>query len=468
MKLKKFKERDNKRIGIIVFTLVCILLVSGVILYRTFAIFEVKTTQNVIKGTVQDPGNIYFAFYVDDEIQKDMPQKNGEYIFDEENSYCGVTGGDEHDSSIQLEFDKDRWSITVLGLKTSRTKCYLKFVSGAYILDKPVKAVTSGDGLYKVTHGEEVTGTLNDTGFKQTEWRYAGSSPNNYVTFNNETWRIIGLVNVMIDENTVEQRIKLVKNASIGFFSWDYKTTGVGSSISDSGSNDWTDSQLMEMLNGVYYESKDGNCYKQNNTQVPCSFKDNGLKAESHKMIEENIIWNVGGSTSNGFSAPLSYNAERGTTVYTDENLQSAREYVWGKKNTKNSDGTPNPNLYHAIALPYPSDIGYATTGGTLGREKCLEKELYSWKDFKADCHDNSWLMSILTLSSNSWLITPATPYSYSAIHTYNNGGVGFQGVISAENIFPTLYLKSNVKILNDNQDGSELNPFNLTLDTTE
>ena len=53
MKLKKFKERDNKRIGIIVFTIVCILLVSGVILYRTFAIFEVKTNQNVINGEVQ-------------------------------------------------------------------------------------------------------------------------------------------------------------------------------------------------------------------------------------------------------------------------------------------------------------------------------------------------------------------------------------------------------------------------------
>ena len=66
MKLERFKERDNKRIGIIVFTIVCILLVSGVILYRTFAIFEVKTNQNVIKGTVQDPGNIYFAFYVND------------------------------------------------------------------------------------------------------------------------------------------------------------------------------------------------------------------------------------------------------------------------------------------------------------------------------------------------------------------------------------------------------------------
>ena len=75
MKLKKFKQKDNKRIWIIVFTIMCILLVSGVILYRTFAIFEVKKNQNIIKGTVQDPGNLYFAFFKDNEIQKDIPME---------------------------------------------------------------------------------------------------------------------------------------------------------------------------------------------------------------------------------------------------------------------------------------------------------------------------------------------------------------------------------------------------------
>ena len=75
MKLKKFKERNKKEIGVFVFTILCILLVCGAVFFRTFAIFEVKTNQNVIKGNVQDPGNLYFAFYVDDKIQKDLPSK---------------------------------------------------------------------------------------------------------------------------------------------------------------------------------------------------------------------------------------------------------------------------------------------------------------------------------------------------------------------------------------------------------
>ena len=125
MKLKKFKERNNKQIGIIIFTITCIMLVSGVILYRTFAVFEVRTNQNVIRGTVQDPGDIYFTYYVDEKIQKDMPQKNEGYILDEEKSYCGELGA--KDESIKPTLNKDDWSITVSGMTTSRTKCNLYF-----------------------------------------------------------------------------------------------------------------------------------------------------------------------------------------------------------------------------------------------------------------------------------------------------------------------------------------------------
>ena len=42
MKLEKFKQRDPKKIGITIFTVVCILLVAGVFFYTSFASFEVK------------------------------------------------------------------------------------------------------------------------------------------------------------------------------------------------------------------------------------------------------------------------------------------------------------------------------------------------------------------------------------------------------------------------------------------
>ena len=147
MKLKRFKVRNNKQIGIIVFTITCILLVSGVMLYRTFAIFEVKTNQNVIKGKVQDPGDIYFAYYVDDVIQKDMPQQNSGYILDEEASYCGELGS--KNETIIPTLNKEDWSITVKGMKTSRTKCNLYFRKyyKVKVNDKEYQVSTSSNEL---------------------------------------------------------------------------------------------------------------------------------------------------------------------------------------------------------------------------------------------------------------------------------------------------------------------------------
>ena len=69
MKLEKFKEKDNKRKFIIVFTMCCIFLLVGVFLGTSFATFTEEKNFNVINGTVQDPGDIYFAYYVDGQIK---------------------------------------------------------------------------------------------------------------------------------------------------------------------------------------------------------------------------------------------------------------------------------------------------------------------------------------------------------------------------------------------------------------
>ncbi len=129
MKLKRFKERDNKRIGIIVFTIVCILLVSGVILYRTFAIFEVKTNQNVINGEVQSMGDLEFAFYKEvdgkDTIVKEAPKKSDGYSLDTSSSYCIDMLNNEKISNVNWNYEN--WSVEIKNVSTTKTKCYLYF-----------------------------------------------------------------------------------------------------------------------------------------------------------------------------------------------------------------------------------------------------------------------------------------------------------------------------------------------------
>ncbi len=465
MKLKRFKERDYKRIGMIVFTIVCILLVSGAVLYRTFAIFEVRTNQNVIKGTVQDPGNLYFAFYQKNEengeyiIQKDMPNLSDGYVLDEEKSYCGVTG--EKDKDIKVYLTEDGY-IKVKGMKTSRTKCNLYFTKGKLIQGKGIPVVTSGDGLYEVTHSVEETSDI-DAGWQATEYRYAGNDPNNYVTFNGEMWRIIGLVNVMTSDSKVEQRLKIIKNEGIGLYRWDYKPANQGSSVDNHGSNDWTDSQLMEMLNGIYFNSSSGACEKYESGIViqSCDFTNNGIKEITRKsgVIEDDIQWNLGGSgyysNNNAGLVTHWYSYERGTATWEN------REKTWTKQNTKNSYGTNQSELFHSIGLMYPSDFGYATIGGdTYSRDACFKQYLNGWNQspYKENCANHDWLFEP---NYTQFTITPH------AANSYNVMCVGYTGTIytcytsTAYTIRPVVYLESNVLISSNS--GSSSDPFELT-----
>ncbi len=414
MKLEKFKEKDHKRIGIIVFTITCILLVSGVVLYRTFAIFEVKTSQNVINGTVQDPGNIYFAFYVDEKIQKDMPQINSGYILDEDASYCGING--QEDEKIHVSLTED-YTVHVSGMTTSRTKCNLYFVRGAFILGKPIKAVTSGDGLYEVKHEDSSL----DEGFKQTEWRYAGSSPNNYIKFNDEDWRIIGLVNVKTGDG-FEQRVKIIKDEMIGKYAWNSNNV-----------NDWTQASLMTELNDNYYQ--------------------NSLNNTAQNMIASDIIWNLGGSSTDGnVTASMFYERERGTT--TNEGQSSK----W------------NPEK-PSIALPYPSDYVYATSGGTKGREGntgCFAEPAYFWggtwvhEDAHTQCAENDWLKPT---QSHMWTLMPNSSKSSNVFNVVSDGYIDAYPSAKIERpVYPTLYLKQRIKIVNDENDGSQNKPYTLSV----
>ena len=97
--------------------------------------------------------------------------------------------------------------------------------------------------------------------------RFTGADPSNYVYFNcsdynNQTsdtceiWRIIGTFNnVTKSDGKKESLIKIVKYERLNndLFRRDYKKNGVGGSTSNNGSNDWTTSQLMMMLNPTDY-----------------------------------------------------------------------------------------------------------------------------------------------------------------------------------------------------------------------
>ena len=278
-----------------------------------------------------------------------------------------------------------------------------------------------------------------------TDYRYIGSDPNNYVTFNDETWRIIGVFTVDDGTGNVEERLKLIRNESIGSYSWDNKDTSTGAE-DDYGKNNWTDARLNYLLNpghesesaggSLYWNSGSGTCYNgQYNATTSCDFTNTGLGEDARNMIGD-ALWYLGGSsTNNDVTASMFYERERGITVY------SGRSTSWVGK----------------VGLMYPSDYGYATSGGTTtDRNACLYKELYNW-DSVSDCYNNDWIFN----SANQWTITPHASYSSFVFSLRSAGYVSSSNyTYGADGVRPVVFLKSNIKIVDG--DGSSSNPYIL------
>ncbi len=450
MKLQRFKEKNKKKQRIIVFTIACVLLITGVFLYKTFASFQVIENEDFINGDINDPGDIYFAFYKDNVIQKDMPKKKDGYVLDESKSYCGVTGGNDSDIKVHVT---ENDMIFVEGVTTSRTKCNLYFIKGAYILGKGVPLASEGeDGLYEVPHGTEVSGTINDTGFQQIEYRYAGKSPNNYIRFNDEDWRIIGLVNVLTTNGTVEQRVKIVKDDSIGEYSWDSSLPNVDFGY---GVNEWTEADLKTELNEYYLNSTSGTCYiNNNNTSQPCDFTQTGIKNNYKGFIEE-VIWNTGTNGDTNFSYLNSTNQ-----IYELERSSNLSDLCKSEENDYrcNDDVQRKASWQGKIGLMYPSDFGYATIGVANG-VSCKTMNFDNWEN-NSDCFDNDWLF---IKNGEQWLLTPNSnpTYGYTVYYQTSTGRLGYHPAYFPKNVKPTFYLKPNVKIISEG-DGSEDNPFQL------
>ena len=262
------------------------------------------------------------------------------------------------------------------------------------------------------------------------DYRYVGTTPNNYVTFNDELWRIIGIFTVEDEKGTKEKRVKLIRDESIGTYSWDNKPNGTGSSETEYGSNNWNDSLMQEVLNkGAYYNRTTGNCpYGRNGKTTPCDFNSTGLSDTAKNMIGK-TKWYLGGITTPQQTASNAFIEERGTSVY-------------------NGRAT---NWIGEVGLMYPSDYGYAAGG-----EACLQTDLFS---YNTNFQNNNWLFN----TDFQWMITPLSSFSYYVFDAYNEGNVASNSTtIMYAGARPSVYLKSSVVITTG--DGSRENPYQLFL----
>ena len=470
IKLEKYKP--NKQTQKIIYVMTCILLVAfgAIFLYKSYALYEEKKDFNVINGQVEEPGDLYFAYYVNGTISKDVPTKDSGLTLDTTKSSCN--------SGVTVSWDDNNWS-AILNYSaytkdsTTRTKCTLYFKEKILDVLTYVKnnADSTSTDVYTVPdkEGDSCTYTLAYDGTSDNNLRYVGSNPCNYVKIDNEIWRIIGLMN-NIDDGTgkKETRIKLIRNEAIGTYSWDSSESSVNSGY---GVNEWSQADLMKLLNpgyesesvggSLYYNNSSGNCYyAENNATKACDFTTTGLKTNLKNLVG-NTLWHTGSQGTNSSSLTSSfYTYERSSntgkicTSGTYCNDTVTRKTTWNGK----------------IGLMYPSDYGYATSGGsTSNRTSCLGKELSNWNSSSfSDCKNNDWLYN----SSNwQWTISPVADSSRSAIAAfvvYNEGHVSsnFASIVNgvfADNqseVRPSVYLIPSTSILGG--EGTLENPYEI------
>ena len=266
-----------------------------------------------------------------------------------------------------------------------------------------------------------LAGTTQGTGKVVNEkgYRYEGKNPNNYIWFNNEYWRIIGVFDSASHGQSGKNLVKIIRDNVLGGLAWDKSNT-----------TNWNTSSLKSLLNGAYYNATDGTnsgyCYGYSTTATAnCDYTKRGIQSSYRGMIA-NVTWHLGGYSSVVATSSAFYGYERGTTVYS---------------------GNPTSTTGY-IGLMYPSDYGYSVLASSCARTTNLSP--YN----SAKCAGQSWLYG----KGMEWTLTPTSSRSSTVFYLNDSGSVVHSGAINGYASRPVLYLDASVYRIDG--DGSINSPY--------
>ena len=276
--------------------------------------------------------------------------------------------------------------------------------------------------------------------------RYYGANPNNYVSFNNELWRIIGIFG---------NNVKLVRSETLGKLSWDSSESTInnGNGINQWGKSTYEDGSSYEGADLQVYLNKR---YYGGDTTVTCyGIDNNGTKTcptnrldETAKSLIDYHTWNTGApndsilynSTTQSYDTVEFYKAERGTV---NGKICSSGTYC-------NDTVTRTTEWTGYIALPYVTDWAYASS------ENDCNTKIDKSSTYK--CKNNNWMHR----STSTWYLSPtAYPDNAYKVWDVTVGGIpSFFHASSPFAVFPAIYLKSNILI--ESGTGTSSNPYIL------
>ena len=266
-----------------------------------------------------------------------------------------------------------------------------------------------------------LSGTTQGTGQVVNEkgYRYEGKNPNNYVWFNNEYWRIIGVFDNTSHGQSGKNLVKIIREELLSGLAFDKNN-----------SSNWTTSSLRSLLNENYYNATNGTesgyCYNYSNVITNnCNYTKIGIQDKYRKMIA-NVTWYLGGYSNNGATTEAFYGYERGTTVYS---------------------GRPTSTTGY-IGLMYPSDYGYSVLSSSCTRTTNLGSYGTS------TCAGQSWLYG----KGYEWTLTPDSSNSNDVFRLSDYGNLSNYNATNGYGSRPVLYLDASVYKIDG--DGSLNNPY--------
>ena len=304
--------------------------------------------------------------------------------------------------------------IEISNINGKSTNCDITF-------SKIDNKVYLNDYIISLTDTQQGNGmVINEKGY-----RYEGKNPNNYVWFNNELWRIIGVFDSSSHGVEGKNLVKIIRNETLGGLAWN-----------KANSSDFTSSSINIILNNSYYYAVDGtnsgHCYGsgpgpyQSATAVSnCDYTKKGIQKYYRDMVAK-VTWYLGGGSARDVTTDYFYEHERGTEVYGNR-LTSTTGY---------------------IGLIYPSDYGYSVLASNCARTRKLNNDDY------ITCASSSWIFG----KGNEWTISI---YSADINHVFGITSYGFISsplVYRGEGFRPVLYLEDTV--LKISGDGSQNNPY--------
>ena len=274
---------------------------------------------------------------------------------------------------------------------------------------------------------------------KYHDYRYRGAEPNNYVSFNNDLYRIIGVFDSNSHGREGEYLIKLIMANPLYSGSWGVYNSTNSSGTYSSYKNDWTGNttgvkaSANVILNEYFYNKTNtsstyGACsnwtyYFGNNEYKTFSCSDivgYGINDTYRNYIEE-VTWYLKGYNDTSYSKQNFYLCERGLSTDTT-NCMSANSGTYDSTTTTN------------IGLMYASDYLYASSYFADTSTTTVSSYYYGTKN---------WLYK-----GYEWTITPRSSSATYAFSVNSSGHVyDYDDTNLGRGVRPTFYLKSIISI---------------------